>query len=157
MAQAHVTEEALTLLADAGPPALEHLCLCRSYVTRRAAERLARSPVLDALTALDLRHNRLGDGAVEVLAANPRAARLTHLLLAGNRIGPRGCRALARSPVLHRLTHLDLSRNPLGPLGAEALATAALDGLVHLERPGASLPSRADSFAHPGLPGTGGV
>jgi uncharacterized protein (TIGR02996 family) len=135
LAQTCISEKALGVLADAvRPPALQHLCLCRSGVTPGGAERLARSAVLDGLTTLDLRCNRLGDAALEALVASPRLGRLTHLLLAGNRLGPRTARALTRSPFLSRLRYLDLARNPLGPAGVEILAKASgWSALAHLD------------------------
>src|SRR5262245_24512547 len=123
LARSRVSDEALALLADDPPPALEHLGLGRGAVTRRGVERLLRSGVLDRLATLDLSHARLGDAAVELLAGGARSGRLRHLLLAGNGISERGCRAVTRAAA--SLAQLDLSRNPLGPEGAEVLAGAA--------------------------------
>lgn len=125
--RSRVSDEALALLAEAAP-ALEHLSLCRSCVTRHGVERLLRSKILDGLTLLDLRYDRLGDAIAQTLAEQARPGRLRHLLLAGNGISARGCRALSRPAVTGALIRLDLSRNPLGPEGAHALADAGTLG-----------------------------
>lgn len=128
--QTRIAEDAVAVLAEVPPGNLGQLSFSRSGLTTRAAGYLSRSSGLAGLTALDLRHNRLGDVAIEALLANLSLDRLTRLLLAGNGLGPRAVRTLLACPSLHRLVDLDLSSNPLGPEGARLLANSP--GLAHL-------------------------
>jgi Ran GTPase-activating protein (RanGAP) involved in mRNA processing and transport len=125
------------LAADGGKwsrhPDFTHLALRQTGITGQSVEALAQSGMLENLTALDLRYNRLGDSAVETLA-RAWPDRLSHLLLGGNRLGSRGIRALIDNGWARRLRHLDLSRNPLGPQGALMLAASpVLCQLNHLD------------------------
>jgi uncharacterized protein (TIGR02996 family) len=76
---------------------------------------LARSAILDSMTALDLSCNAIDDGGARALAASPHAGRLRRLDLCGNALTPAGVEALIDSPSLGNLKVLGLSSNPGGP------------------------------------------
>ena len=84
--------------------------------------RLAASPHLARLSALDFTRSYLGDDGVEILAASPRLGRLDSLGLSSNEVGNRGVAALASSPNLSGLTHLELGANHVGQDGGRVLA-----------------------------------
>jgi uncharacterized protein (TIGR02996 family) len=95
--------------------------------------RLARSPLLDRLSALDLTDNRLSDDGLARLLASERLGGLRKLRLSGNRIGARGAAHLARCAGLGRLQVLDLGRNRISEAGARELAESPhLAGLSKL-------------------------
>jgi uncharacterized protein (TIGR02996 family) len=107
--------------------------------------RLAASPILAGLTALDFGPDgwgddtAIGDAGAAALAASPHLGRLHTLILSDTGIGPAGMRALAMSPLLGRLRTLELTGfdctvgNSIGDAGARALAEApAAAGLTRL-------------------------
>ena len=111
------------LAAVAAWPWLEYLQVADRLVAQDVA-RLANSPHLADLSALELLDNGLDDEGAATLAASPYLANLTSLSLWNNRIGDTGARALAASPYLARLTSLSLTYIPIGAEGAAALAAS---------------------------------
>lgn len=83
---------------------LTHLNLSRTQALTGKGDpgvfRMLKKWALPRLTHLDLRYNRLGDGAAAALAASPYFKNLTFLDLRDNRIGDVGEAALAASPYL---------------------------------------------------------
>ena len=100
-------------------------------------QRLAASPVLGRLNALDLGAYGwgIGDAGARALASSPYLTRLTTLVLTDTGIGPAGARALAESPYLSQLTSLELlgfdytTSNHIGDEGMRAVA-----GSEHMAR-----------------------
>lgn len=62
--------------------------------------RMLKKWSLPCLTHLELRRNRLGNGAAAAIAASPHLSNLTYLDLRDNRIGEAGEAAMAASPYL---------------------------------------------------------
>jgi uncharacterized protein (TIGR02996 family) len=95
-------------------------------------ERLAASPLLERLTALDIGYFTLeGDPGdfqpgVEALARSPHAANLEALNLTGKWLGGQGLRPLAASACLPRLCRLGLCHTDLDDAGLASLAEFAL-------------------------------
>jgi uncharacterized protein (TIGR02996 family) len=99
----------------------------------------ARMPLLEAVPALDLAGNELGDDAVRALAS-PHLEQLTSLNLANNRMTTAGVRALAESRSLPRLTALDLRNNQISREGLTTLLASPLgERLVWLDLQGNDL------------------
>mgnify|MGYP001269080457 CR=1 FL=1 len=71
--------------------------------------KLAESPHLSRIRALDLYNNGVNSVDVEALAASPYLCRLTTLRLGFSSLGAEGMRALAASPALTNLTALNVS------------------------------------------------
>jgi Ran GTPase-activating protein (RanGAP) involved in mRNA processing and transport len=94
----------------------------RTLILRKMAE----SPHLAGLTALDLRNNRINDEGLQALAESPHLANLSVLRLGGNVFQDAGAQALASSAHLRRLAVLDLSGNGIGGPGLEALADSEI-------------------------------
>lgn len=87
------------------------------------AEKLAASPYLINLTALDLGGNYIGDAGALALARSPNMVKLTRLNLRSNDITTAGAQALAgEESHLKHLTELNLGYNKIGDAGALALA-----------------------------------
>ncbi|ADV61130.1 repeat-companion domain protein [Isosphaera pallida ATCC 43644] len=104
---------------------------------------LTRSPHLGALRELELRSNPLGRSGIQLLASSPRLAGLTRLGLHRVGAGDDAARILAQESYLVRLVELDLSSNPLHFAAAEALAQS-----VHLNNlRGLNLSSTSIGFA----------
>jgi Leucine-rich repeat (LRR) protein len=120
-------------LADLHAPDLRHLSINSLNLTGALMARVADSPLLAHITALDLSHNRFGDEGARALAASPHLTQLTSLRIQSCDIGPDGVAALMDAPWAPNLTNLELSMNPIADRGAEALAAgpcAKLDSLL---------------------------
>jgi uncharacterized protein (TIGR02996 family) len=116
----------------AGSPHLSRLTaldLNSKGISAAGLEALAASPQLAGVTRLNLSGNTLRDTGARALADSAHLKRLTRLTLSHTGIGGAGIQALAASPNLGRLRWLDLSGNLVGPAGAQALA-----GSPHLRR-----------------------
>jgi uncharacterized protein (TIGR02996 family) len=95
---------------------------------------LLNTPLLSALTELDVSSNELGSRGLAVLLGWAGLARLEVLDLSSNRLGAAGVKALAAAPGLGRLRRLVLYDNNIGSAGAEALAGCErLDRLEELD------------------------
>lgn len=96
-------------------------------ISAGGVRRLADSPHLSGLRALDVSANDVGDAGITALA-NGRLHRLHTLKVRANHIGDAGCEALANSPLLARLLahdpRLDLRQNSIGSAGVKALAAS---------------------------------
>lgn len=88
----------------------------------KRVEEIAASPLLAALTGLELAYWRMEEAGVAELLAAPRLSGLTTLSLRCNNIGDHGVALVAGSPYLAGLTHLDLGHNDVYVEGAVALA-----------------------------------
>ena len=111
-----------------------------------AAARVAASPLLAHLNALEVPYNRLGARGAATLVSSPYLVRLTHLDLACTGLGDEGAAALAALPRPARLAALDLGMNRLGAEGVGALAASGrLTGLHHLGLFGNNLGDRGAS------------
>lgn len=97
-------------------------------------EEVAASPLLTALTGLELAYWRMEEAGVVALLGSPRLGGLTALSLRCNNIGDKGVALVARSPHLAGLTRLDLGHNDVYVEGAAALAASPhLRRLRHLD------------------------
>src|SRR5262245_3293832 len=116
------------LQALAGTEAWAWVACLRVHRLRVAGiDRVAGSPLLTTLAALDLSYNRMGDWSVERLSASPPLGALSRLDLQGNRFGPRGLEALAQARSLGPpFQALELDNNDLGPAGVGALTGTGL-------------------------------
>jgi uncharacterized protein (TIGR02996 family) len=118
------------LLAEAG--SLSHLRALalndNQRITADGVRRLAGSPHLGGLRALDVSANDVGDDGLAAVAVSRTLTRLHTLRVRANRIGDTGCAALAASPLLARLLardpRLDLQQNSIGSAGVKALAAS---------------------------------
>jgi uncharacterized protein (TIGR02996 family) len=111
-----------------------------------AVARVAASPMLGHLNALEMSYNPLGPGGAATLLSSPYLARLAHLDLASTGLGDEGAVALAELPGPARLTALDLGMNRVGPEGVGTLAASGrLAALCHLGLFGNSLGDRGAS------------
>jgi uncharacterized protein (TIGR02996 family) len=112
-------------------PNLTALSLSGCHITERGVRRLAASPVLTQLAALDLSTNdRFGPGALQALLASPHLSeRLGRLDLDGCRFDGVTVTALAACPRLAGLIWLSIPGPDLTGRAAEALLTSP-----HLER-----------------------
>lgn len=75
-------------------PALERLDLCSTNLDTDDVERLARSPLLDTVTELDLQYNPIGAKGAKALARSEHLAHITRLFVDGDAVGEKGKRAL---------------------------------------------------------------
>ncbi|QJW98924.1 TIGR02996 domain-containing protein [Frigoriglobus tundricola] len=107
------------------------LDLCSGDLGNAGLVALLRSPFLKQLEALDLGFNGLDDGGVDALARCCHLLELTTLALNDNdRITGCGLRALADSPFFAGLTALDVSGNEIDAAGAAAVVgSRAMDRL----------------------------
>ena len=103
---------------------LSALDFTRNYLGDDGVEILAASPHLGQLASLDLTNNDVGDRGVAALASSPNLSGLLALQLGSNHIGDQGGRGLAFSQHGQRLVSLDLCGNPLGDQGVELLAAS---------------------------------
>ena len=111
------------------------LSLAWNAITDAGLEALGtRSAEAAPLRALDLQHNRIGDGGVRALTQSSHIDGITRLNLAHNNIGEAGAKALAECGKLGALVELNLNNNHIGDEGAKALAGCAqLGALGRLE------------------------
>jgi uncharacterized protein (TIGR02996 family) len=117
-------DEPFAPLASAPLPGLVTLEAIGADLTAGSARRLAASPHLASLRALNLGGNAIGDEGARALAESPHLRGLERLELARCGIGPEGARALAASASLSRLRTLRLDSNALGADGVRALAAS---------------------------------
>jgi hypothetical protein len=90
---AQLSTAAVEQLIEARLPALERLDLCSTNLDDDA-ERLARSPLLDTVTELDLQYNAIGLKGARALARSEHLARIKRLCVDGDAVGAAGKRAL---------------------------------------------------------------
>jgi uncharacterized protein (TIGR02996 family) len=93
---------------------------------------LAASPVLSAVTYLDLEGNELGERGHVALVRSPHLGPLRTFTLARSRASAEVARAIAASNLRHTLEDLNLSRAAIGADGAVALATTGFARLARL-------------------------
>jgi uncharacterized protein (TIGR02996 family) len=91
---AQLSTAAVEQLIEARLPALERLDLCSTNLDDDDAERLARSPLLDTVTELDLQYNAIGLKGARALARSEHLARIKRLCVDGDAVGAAGKRAL---------------------------------------------------------------
>jgi uncharacterized protein (TIGR02996 family) len=98
------------------------------------AQTLLSSRFLGRLTSLDFSNNKIGLGGARALGACPHLGQLVHLRLDSSAIGNNGLAALVESPHMPRLRTLGLHGNGLGHAGIEALANSpSAAGLTDLD------------------------
>jgi uncharacterized protein (TIGR02996 family) len=90
----------------------------------KIVRKVAGSPHLARLTALDLINNRIGDNGVKTLLGSPHLGALKLLHVGFNSLTDFGARTLALQPRLPQLVTLNLYGNEIGPRGTGALATS---------------------------------
>jgi uncharacterized protein (TIGR02996 family) len=97
-------------------------------ITSAGLIKLAESPFLGGLTALDVSSNDIDDAGLRSIISSKTLTRLHTLRLSENHIGDAGATALAQSALLGRIIarsfRLELVKNEIGPSGVAALAAA---------------------------------
>lgn len=120
--------------------AIESLDLGHSSVSGKSFARMLamRAP---ALRRLDLEGNKVGAVGVRALAKAPIAQQLTHLNLLYNQCGDEALAELLGSPAMRNLEEIDVHREDTGPMSRDALlanplasrlVVIALDGVKEL-------------------------
>jgi uncharacterized protein (TIGR02996 family) len=121
----HLADPSVERLADSELlEQLTSLVLFGNGISDAGVCRLAGSPHLGPLRALDLSFNDFGAEGAQALSC-PRLASLIELNLEGNPLGEQGVGALSASPYLTSLCSLKLRNTGLGPAGVGALAGSA--------------------------------
>lgn len=127
-----IADDASEILASSALP-IRILTFERGGTTDRSARAIAAGTGLPALQHLQYHDVEVGDAGLAAIAESERMARLTFLRISYAQVGVDGAEALARTEHVRRLEHLGLELNHLGARGAEALVTSsALASLTSL-------------------------
>jgi uncharacterized protein (TIGR02996 family) len=106
------------------------------------ASALAKSPLFDHLTHLNVSDTGLQPRATSLLVKSPHLTNLQHLLINNNPLKDQGARAIAKTPSFKNLKHLDVSNTGILAPGASALvASKYLRCLEHLNLSNSQLAS----------------
>ena len=108
------------LVNDGSFPRLAELGLVKCGLGAASVRRITDGS-LDAITALALSRNPIGDEGARVLAESEWCSRLERLELAGCSIGDSGAKALANAPALRSIGRLDLRGNGMTDRGRKVL------------------------------------
>lgn len=110
--QCNLTDDGLELLAGARCPRLRSLELWGNRITGAGIAQLLAAPVMQQVTALDLRHCELDARSIEALAGAAIPAALRTLDLRANELTEQALLVLADSPSLRAVERIRLDGNP---------------------------------------------